>query len=126
MSIRNVIVLVGILLLAVLAAANWRQLSAPVELDLIIRQYEAPFGLAVLGLLAVFGLLVLVAASGIEKRGLRKKLDSSKQLEAAQKARAESEAGRILELESLVRTKLDALEAKIDRLAERSEKYPVG
>jgi len=121
MSIRNVILLIGVLLLLVFAGANWQQFTAAVQLDLIFQQYEAPFGLVMLGVLAVFGALFLVSVGGIETSALKRKLQASKKIEKAQEALAETEANRFAQLEKTLRDGLESVETKIDRLADLLE-----
>lgn len=119
MSIRNVVLLVAALLVAVFAGANWEQFSAPVTLDLIIREYEAPFGVVMLGVLAFFGALFLISVGGIKTSALKRSLAASKEVEAAHRVLTETEEGRIGRLEDVVRDRLGTIEAKLDRIAEQ-------
>ena len=116
MRVRTVILLVGSLLVVVFAGANWAQFTQPVTLDLIFQQYEAPFGLAMLGVLVAFVALFLVSMGGVEIGALRKTLAASREIEAARKVVADKEAGRIGHLETLIRERFGAVDQKLERI----------
>lgn len=116
MKIRHVMLLIGTLLLFVFAAANWQQFTTPVGLDLIIQEYEAPFGLVMLGVLAAFAALFLLSLGGVQTSALKKKLQASREIEKAQQTLIDAEGKRLTRFEDLVRDKFHVLETKLDSL----------
>ena len=119
MKIRHVLLLIGALLLFVFVGANWQHFTAPVALDLIVGQYQAPLGLIMLSVLAVFAALFLLSVSSVQSSALKKKLQATQEIEKAQRTLIDAEGNRLSRFEEVVRQRFQVLETKLDKLDSR-------
>ncbi len=100
------------------AGLNWSALTADTALNLLVAQVQAPMGVILLGLTAVFVALFFMAtlysriSNLMESRGLHKELRLTQEM--ADKA----EASRLENLQHVMLTEFRMLNERIDRLEE--------
>ncbi len=98
------------------AGLNWSALTADTSLNLLVAQVQAPMGVILLGLTAVFVALFFMAtlysriANLMESRGLHK------ELRQAQDMADKAEASRLENLQHVMLTEFRMLNERIDKL----------
>ena len=120
MRFRTVLILAMLVLVGVFSLLNWQSIAAPTSLDFIVARIEAPLGLlllATIGLLSVIFLLMLARseiAMLLERRRVAKELD------AARRIAADSEASRVESLRAAVLGEIAELNRKLDAILIKS------
>lgn len=100
------------------AGLNWSALTADTSLNLLVAQVQAPMGVILLGLTAVFVALFFMAtlysriANLMESRGLHK------ELRQAQDMADKAEASRLENLQHVMLTEFRMINERIDKLEE--------
>lgn len=102
--------------IVVFAGLNWSALTAVTSLNLLVAQVQAPMGIVLLGLTAVFVVLFFMATlysritALMESRGLHKKL------RLAQEVADKAEASRLENLQQLMLAEFRKLSERMDKL----------
>jgi len=122
MSIRAIILIVALLLVAVFVALNLDEVFRPTTLNLVFAEVQAPMGLVLLGMLSIllvlFLLLMVFSQTShlIEVRRISREAADQRQL--ADKA----EASRFTELKEYLRTELGRIEERQQTRADTLQK----
>lgn len=95
------------------------------KLDVIVQEYEVPFGLVMLGVVMVFAVLFLVSVGEIKTSALKRKLQASREVQKEHKVLTETDSHRISKLENMVRERLDSIEAKVEGVASQLRQQDV-
>lgn len=109
MSLRSVVVIVVVALMALFTVVNWQTFIAPTDLNLVVAKVHAPLGLVMLGFTAVLAAVLLAYALKVQINALS---DSRKQTEELRRQREladQAEASRFTELRSFLEQELAAL-----------------
>jgi uncharacterized integral membrane protein len=109
MSLRSILVVVVIALLAIFAAVNWQTFVTPTDLNLVVTHVQAPLGLVMLGFTAVLVAVLLAYALKVQINALS---DSRKQTEELRRQREladQAEASRFTELRKYLEQEMQAL-----------------
>lgn len=112
MRTRTLLVLLAVTLIAAFALLNWPTFMAPSTLSLGFTAFEAPLGLAMLGLLVVMALIFATYMALWQGAILMETRRHTKELQAQRTLADQAEASRFTELRNL-------LHSEIERLAER-------
>ena len=110
MQLRNVVLIVVLLAVAVFAALNWRVITAPTTLSLGFAEVQAPLGLVLLGLLAILTALFLFYLVYLQTSVLLEHRRHARELEAQRQLADEAEASRFTELRTHLDTRLAEIE----------------
>lgn len=113
MSLRTVLLLVVLAVLAVFTALNWTAFTTPTTLSLVFATVQAPLGLLMLvvtGLLAALFLLYVVYLQSTVILEARK---SARELQAQRKLADEAEASRFTELRAFLESRISKLEGDV-------------
>lgn len=110
MQLRNVLLIIVLLAVAVFAALNWGVITTPTTLSLGFAEVQAPLGLVLLGMLAILTALFLFYLVYLQTSVLLEHRRHARELEAQRQLADEAEASRFTEL----RTHLDARLAEIE------------
>jgi uncharacterized integral membrane protein len=106
----------AVAVIVMFAGLNWSALTAITSLNLLVAQVQAPMGVVLLGLTAVFVALFFMAtlysrvANLVESRGLLKKL------RLAQEMADKAEASRLENLQQVMLAEFRKLSERIDKL----------
>ena len=98
MRLRLLIVLVFIALLAVFVAFNWSVFAAPSVLSFGLVNFEAPLGLAMLGLTVVIVLVFVIYMAIWQGKMLIEERHQTKELQLQRTLADQAEASRFVEL----------------------------
>ncbi len=98
MRLRLLTVLALIALLAAFVALNWSVFATPTELSLGVFRFDAPLGLAMLGLTVAISLVFVVYMAIWQGRILMETRHQAKQLELQRTLADQAEASRFIEL----------------------------
>jgi len=118
MNLRNLIVLVILLLVALLAGLNWQLFTAPSEINLIFTRISAPLGLILLSVIALLTLLYFVFLAVVEAGAMLEIRRHARQLEQARKLADKAEASRFAELKNYLTGELGGLRQELAGLKE--------
>ena len=110
MSMRSILVLVALLLLAVFVAANWTAFTAPTSLSLLVATIEAPLGIVMLGVSAAIAAVFLLYALYIQSSASRETSRLAREMHAQRDLADSAEASRLTQMRT-------ALEERMDRLS---------
>ncbi len=102
MGLRSGVLLLIVLLIAALAALNWGILVTPVVMSLGFMQVTAPFGLIMLGLTALLGVLFLVYVVYLQTTVLLDARRHTKEMQAQRELADKAEASRFTELRNFL------------------------
>lgn len=108
-TVRNLLLLVLVVLLAAFVALNWSAFREAQELSVGFSRLEAPLGLVMLGVVALVAIVFLVYALGMRTSGLVEARKYSRELEAARRLADESEASRLSEMRQYLEVELTAI-----------------
>ena len=109
MSLRTVLVIVVIALLALFTAVNWQTFITPTELNLVVARAEAPLGLVMLGFTAVIVALLLAYALKVQFNALSDTRKQTEELRRQRELADQAEASRFTELRSFLEQEMAAL-----------------
>lgn len=115
MRTRTLLALLAITLIAAFAVLNWPAFMASTTLSLGFMSFDAPLGLAMLGLLVALSLVFIIYMAVWQASILRDTRRHTKELQAQRALADQAEASRFTELRNL-------LHSEIERLAERVAK----
>ncbi len=113
MSLRTVVLLVVLAVLAIFTALNWTAFTTPTTLSLVFATVQAPLGLLMLvvsGLLAALFLLYVVYLQSTVILEARK---SARELQAQRQLADEAEASRFTELRAFLEARISKLEVDV-------------
>lgn len=105
-----------IFLLVLFAGLNWSVLTALTPLDLLVAKMEAPMGLILLGLTALFVALFFIATLYSRIAYLLEARNLSKELRAAQELARNAEASRLESLQQVILSEFRLLHERINTL----------
>lgn len=107
----------GVVALIVLfAGLNWQALTALTTLDLLVMQVQAPLGIVLLGMTAVFVGLFVIATLYSRVSNLLESRRMHKEVRTAQDMADRAEASRIEGLQHLIATEFRMLNERISRI----------
>jgi uncharacterized integral membrane protein len=109
MSMRTVLVLVVVALLALFTAVNWQTFITPTELNLVVARVQAPLGLVMLGFTAVLAAVLLAYALKVQVNALSDSRRQSEELRRQRELADQAEASRFTELRSFLEQEMAAL-----------------
>jgi uncharacterized integral membrane protein len=109
MSMRTVLVLVVIALLALFTVVNWQTFITPTELNLVVARVQAPLGLVMLGFTAVLAAVLLAYALKVQVNALSDSRRQSEELRRQRELADQAEASRFTELRSFLEQEMAAL-----------------
>lgn len=113
MSLRTVLLLVMLAVLAVFTGLNWTAFTTPTTLSLVFATVQAPLGLLMLvftGLLAAVFLLYVVYLQSTVILEARK---SARELHAQRQLADDAEASRFTELRAFLESRISKLEGDV-------------
>ena len=110
MQLRNVLLIIVLLAVAVFAALNWGIITAPTTLSLGFAEVQAPLGLVLLGMLAILTALFLFYLVYLQTSVLLEHRRHARELEAQRQLADEAEASRFTELRTHLDTRLGEIE----------------
>ena len=116
MGFRTAVLLVVVLLIAALAALNWGLLVSPTLMSVGFMQVTAPFGLIMLGLTALLGIVFVAYVVYLQSSILLETRRHTKEMQAQRELADKAEASRFTELRNFLETQENA---HMSRNAER-------
>jgi hypothetical protein len=127
MQVGTILLLAVLVLTGLFAALNWPVFTAPMTLWLGVTSVEAPFGLIMLGVLAVVCVLFIASALLQQARTLAELRRTGRELQNQRQLADQAEASRFTELRDFMSLELqrvtrsgdaarDTLLARLDRL----------
>lgn len=109
----------GVVALIVLfAGLNWSTLTAETSLNLLVANVQAPMGVILLGLTAVFVALFFMATLYSRITNLMETRALHKELRSAQTVADSAEASRLESLQHIILTEFRLLHERINKLEE--------
>jgi len=112
MRLRLLVVLVLLALLAIFVAFNWSVFVAPTQLNLGLLSFDAPLGLAMLGLTVTLSLVFIVYMAVWQSKILVDARHQAKELQLQRTLADQAEASRFIELRTVML-------AEFEQMAER-------
>lgn len=109
MSLRTVLVVVVVALLALFTAVNWQTFVTPTDLNLVVTQVHAPLGLVLLGFTAALVAVLLGYALKVQINALSDARKQSEELRRQRELADQAEASRFTELRGYLEQELAAL-----------------
>lgn len=103
-------------LVAIFSILNWSALTANTSLNLLVADVQAPMGVVLLGLTALFVVMFFVANLYTRITGLIETRALLKELRQAQAAADKAEASRLASLQQLVQSEFRSLNERINLL----------
>jgi uncharacterized integral membrane protein len=103
-------------LVVAFAGLNWSALTANTSINLLVADVQAPLGVILLGLTAVFVALFLIATLSSRVANLLETRALVKELRQAQDAANKAEASRLESLQQLVRGEFRSLNERLNQL----------
>lgn len=116
------LVLLGLVLLALFAAANWAALTAPTALSFLFVRVEAPLGMILLGFALVFALLALAYAAVQRTAMLVEARRHAQELKALRELADNAELSRLAELRRQLEDTTNTLAAHIGQVDDKLER----
>jgi uncharacterized integral membrane protein len=128
MPLRNVLLLVVLVAVAVFAALNWSVIMAPTTLSLGFAEVQAPLGLVLLGVIALLSVLFLAYVVYLQSSVLLEARRHARELQASRELADQAEASRFTELRAHLDTRLTDIEhslaAQLGELRDRVDRTP--
>jgi uncharacterized integral membrane protein len=128
MPLRNVLLLVVLVAVAVFAALNWSVIMAPTTLSLGFAEVQAPLGLVLLGVIALLSVLFLAYVVYLQSSVLLEARRHARELQASRELADQAEASRFTELRAHLDTRLtdieNSLSAQLGELRDRLDRAP--
>jgi uncharacterized integral membrane protein len=109
MSLRSILVVVVVALLALFAAMNWQTFITPTDLNLLVAHVQAPLGLVMLGFTAVLAAVLLAYALKVQINALSDSRRQSEELRRQRELADQAEASRFTELRSYLQQEMQSL-----------------
>jgi hypothetical protein len=113
MPLRNVLLLVVLVAVAVFAALNWSVIMAPTTLSLGFAEVQAPLGLVLLGVIALLSVLFLAYVVYLQSSVLLEARRHARELQASRELADQAEASRFTELRAHLDTRLTDIENSV-------------
>jgi uncharacterized integral membrane protein len=111
MSLRTVLLLVVIALLALFVIVNWPAFTTPATLSLLVGTVEAPLGIVMLMITGALALVFLAYAFYLQTTVLLETRRMTRELAAQRQLADQAEASRFTELRTALDARFDRLEA---------------
>lgn len=109
MSLRSIMVIVVIALLALFAAVNWQTFITPTDLNLVVARVQAPLGLVMLGFTALLVAVLLAYALKVQVNALSDSRRQSEELRRQRELADQAEASRFTELRRYLEQEMASL-----------------
>jgi uncharacterized integral membrane protein len=109
MSLRSIMVIVVIALLALFAAVNWQTFITPTDLSLVVTRVQAPLGLVMLGFMALLVAVLLAYALKVQVNALSDSRKQSEELRRQRELADQAEASRFTDLRRYLEQEMAAL-----------------
>lgn len=109
MSLRSVMVVVVVALLALFTVMNWETFNTPTDLNLVVAHVRAPLGLVMLGFTAVLAAVLLAYALKVQVNALSDSRRQAEELRHQRELADQAEASRFTELRGYLEQELAAL-----------------
>ena len=106
MSVRSLLVVIVLGLLAIFAIVNWGTFITPTHLSLVVTSVEAPLGLVMLGFTAVLAAVLLAYALKVQINALSDARRQSEELRRQRELADQAEASRVTELRQFLEQEL--------------------
>jgi uncharacterized integral membrane protein len=106
MSVRSLLVIIVLGLLAIFAIVNWGTFITPTRLSLVVTSVEAPLGLVMLGFTAVLAAVLLAYALKVQINALSDTRRQSEELRRQRELADQAEASRFTELRQYLEQEL--------------------
>ena len=113
MRLRLLVVLVLVVLLATFVAFNWSVFVTPSALNLGLLSFDAPLGLAMLGLTVTLSLVFIVYMAIWQSKILIDARHQAKELKLQRTLADQAEASRFIELRTVMLTEFEQLAERI-------------
>ena len=109
MSLRSIMVIVVIALLALFAAVNWQTFITPTDLNLVVARVQAPLGLVMLGFTALLVAVLLAYALKVQVNALSDSRKQSEELRRQRELADQAEASRFTDLRRYLEQEMASL-----------------
>ena len=106
MSVRSLLVVIVLGLLAIFTIVNWGTFITPTHLSLVVTSVEAPLGLVMLGFTAVLAAVLLAYALKVQINALSDTRRQSEELRRQRELADQAEASRFTELRQYLEQEL--------------------
>jgi len=106
MSVRSLLVVIVLGLLAIFTVVNWGTFITPTHLSLVVTSVEAPLGLVMLGFTAVLAAVLLAYALKVQINALSDTRRQSEELRRQRELADQAEASRFTELRQYLEQEL--------------------
>jgi len=106
MSVRSLLVVIVLGLLAIFTVVNWGTFITPTHLSLVVTSVEAPLGLVMLGFTAVLAAVLLAYALKVQINALSDARRQSEELRRQRELADQAEASRFTELRQYLEQEL--------------------
>lgn len=106
MSVRSLLVVIVLGLLAIFTIVNWGTFITPTHLSLVVTSVEAPLGLVMLGFTAVLAAVLLAYALKVQINALSDTRRQSEELRRQRELADQAEASRFTELQQFLEQEL--------------------
>lgn len=106
MSVRSLLVVIVLGLLAIFTIVNWGTFITPTHLSLVVTSVEAPLGLVMLGFTAVLAAVLLAYALKVQINALSDARRQSEELRRQRELADQAEASRFTELRQYLEQEL--------------------
>ena len=106
MSVRSLLVVIVLGLLAIFAIVNWGTFITPTPLSLVVTSVEAPLGLVMLGFTAVLAAVLLAYALKVQINALSDARRQTEELRRQRELADQAEASRFTELRQYLEQEL--------------------
>lgn len=106
MSVRSLLVVIVLGLLAIFTIVNWGTFITPTHLSLVVTSVEAPLGLVMLGFTAVLAAVLLAYALKVQINALSDTRRQSEELRRQRELADQAEASRFTELRQFLEQEL--------------------
>jgi uncharacterized integral membrane protein len=109
MSVRSLLVIIVLGLLAIFTIVNWGTFITPTHLSLVVTSVEAPLGLVMLGFTAVLAAVLLAYALKVQINALSDTRRQSEELRRQRELADQAEASRFTELRQYLEQELASI-----------------
>ena len=106
MSVRSLLVVIVLGLLAIFTIVNWGTFITPTHLSLVVTSVEAPLGLVMLGFTAVLAAVLLAYALKVQINALSDARRQTEELRRQRELADQAEASRFTELRQYLEQEL--------------------
>lgn len=113
MRLRLLVVLVSMALLAAFVAFNWSVFVTPTQLNLGLVSFDAPLGLAMLGLTVTLSLVFIVYMAIWQSKILVEARHQAKELQLQRTLADQAEASRFIELRGVMLAEFEQMTERL-------------